>query len=57
MSFGMIISNLNMIDKAWLCYIDTDSLVINIKTEDFYKDIASEIKKLFDISNYGKNDK
>ena len=29
-------------DKARLCYMDTDSFVINIKTEDFYKDIASD---------------
>ena len=30
-------------DKAWLCYMDTDSFVTNIKTEDFYKDIASDV--------------
>ena len=33
-----------------LCYMDTDSFVINIKTEDFYKDIA--VEKIFDTSNY-----
>ena len=27
-------------DKARLCYMDTDSFVTHIKTEDFYKDIA-----------------
>ena len=32
-------------DKARLCYMDTDSFVINIKTEDFYKDIASDVEK------------
>ena len=26
-----------------LCYMDTDSFVMNIKTEDFYKDIANEV--------------
>ena len=39
------------------CYTGTDSFVINIKTEDFYKDIANEVEKWFDTSNYDKNDK
>ena len=41
-------------DKAKLCYTDTDSLVIHIKTEDFYKDIANDVERLFDTSNYNK---
>ena len=32
--------------------MDTDSFVINIKTKDFYKDIAENIKERFDTSNY-----
>ena len=32
-------------DKARLCYTDTDSLVIYVETEDFYKDIAGEVEK------------
>ena len=43
-------------DKAKLCYADTDGLVIHIKTEDFYKDIASDVEKWFDTSNYNKKD-
>ena len=35
-----------------LCYTDTDSFVMNIKTEDFYKDIANDVEKRFDTSNY-----
>ena len=35
-----------------LCYMDTDSFIINIKTEDFYKDIADDVEKRFDTSNY-----
>ena len=35
-----------------LCYMDTDSFVMNIKTEDFYKDIANDVDKRFDTSNY-----
>ena len=43
-------------DKARLCYMDTDSFVLNIKTEDFYKDIASDVERWFDTSNYNKKD-
>ena len=35
-----------------ICYMDTDSFIIHIKTKDFYKDIADDVKKRFDISNY-----
>ena len=31
-------------DKAKLCYMDTDTFVIYIKTEDFYKDIANDVE-------------
>ena len=33
-----------------LCYMDTDSFVMNIKTEDFYKDVANDVEKRFDTS-------
>ena len=32
--------------------MDTDSLVVNIKTKDFYKDISRDVNKRFDTSNY-----
>ena len=38
-----------------LCYMDTDSFVMNIKTNDFYKDIANDVEKRFDTSNYEVN--
>ena len=38
--------------RAKLCYMGTDSFVINIKTKDFYKDIAMDVKEMFDTSNY-----
>ena len=44
-------------DIAKLCYMDTDSFITYIKTEDFYKDIADDVKKWFDASNYIKDDK
>ena len=37
--------------------MDTDSFIVNIKTEDFYEDTASDVEKWFDTSNYDKNDK
>ena len=40
----------------WLCYTDTDSLVIHIKNDDFYKDISSDVEKWFDTSNYNKKE-
>ena len=42
--------------RAKLCYIDTDSFVIHIKTEDFHEDIANDAEKWFDTSNYTKDD-
>ena len=38
-----------------LCYMDTDSYVYDIKTEDFYKDIAEDIENRFDTSGYVNN--
>ena len=38
-----------------LCYMDTDSLVYKIKTEDFYTDIADDIPTRFDTSGYCPN--
>ena len=35
-----------------LCYMDTDSFIMNIKTNDFYKDIANDVENRFDTSNY-----
>ena len=42
-------------NKVKLCYMDTDSLVMHIKTNDFYKDIANDVDKRFDTSNYDCN--
>ena len=39
-------------NNAKLCYMDADSLIIHIKTEDVYEDIAHDIEKRFDTSNY-----
>ena len=39
-------------DNVKLCYMDTDSFITHIKTEDFYKDIADDVERRFDTSNY-----
>ena len=38
-----------------LCYMDTDSFIMNIKTNDFYEDIANDVENRFDTSNYEIN--
>ena len=40
------------LNNAKLCYMDIDNFIINIKPEDFYKDIADEVKKRYDTINY-----
>ena len=44
-------------DKGKICYMDTDSFVIHIFTEDFFEDIENDVERWFDTSNYDKNDK
>ena len=52
-------------DRIKLCYMNTDSFIMHIKTEDFCKDIADDVEKKYDTSNYtverqlpmGKNEK
>ena len=34
--------------------MDTDSFIVHIKTEDFYKDIPSDVEKWFETSKYDK---
>ena len=38
-----------------LYYMDTDSFIMNIKTNDFYKDISNDVENRFDTSNYEVN--
>ena len=38
--------------RLTLCYMDTDSLIYDIETGDFYKDIAEDVKDRFDRSGY-----
>src|SRR5678815_1880472 len=42
-------------DRAKLLFTDTDSLAYEIKTDDFYADIARDIRSRFDTSDYPKD--
>ena len=39
-------------DNIRLSYMDTDSFIMNIKTNNFYKDISDDVECKFDTSNY-----
>ena len=43
------------LEKLELCYMDTDSLVYDIKAEDFYEDIADDVPARFNTSGYCLN--
>ena len=42
----------NYKDRIRLCYMDMDSFIMHIKTEDIFKDIADYVDKKYDTSNY-----
>ena len=52
-------------ENAKLCYMDTYSFIVNVKTDDIYKDVSKDIETRFDTSNFeidrplpkGKNEK
>ena len=39
-------------DNVRLCYMDTDSFIMNIKTNDFYKHFSDNVDNRLDTSNY-----
>ncbi|KAK3727479.1 hypothetical protein QZH41_006420 [Actinostola sp. cb2023] len=51
--YGYIKNKYN--EKAKLLFTDTDSLAYEIETEDFYQDINSDVKSMFDTSAYPKD--
>ena len=42
-------------DNLKLCYMDTDSFIMYIKTENLYEHIANDVEQRFDTSNYDVN--
>ena len=43
MNFGMIMKKPKYGENTKLCYTDTDSFTVHVKTNDIYKDIAEGI--------------
>ena len=39
-------------ENVKLCYMNTDSFIVYIKTDDNYKGIAEDVETRFDTSNY-----
>ena len=44
-------------DREELCYTDTDSFITHIINEEFFEEIAGDVKKWFDTTIYDENDK
>ena len=42
-------------ENVKLMYMDTDSFVVEIETDDFYEDIKNDLEEWFDTSGYDKN--
>ena len=42
-------------DNVKLCYMGTASFLMHFKIEDFSEDIANDVEKRFDTSNYEVN--
>ena len=42
-------------DNVKLCYMDADSFIIHVETNDFYEDIANDVDESFHTSKYDKN--
>ena len=43
------------LNDAKLCYMDTDSFITHIKTDNFYEDIADNAEERFYTSNHEVN--
>ena len=41
--------------KLQLLYMDTDSFILSIETDDFFEDTKDDLKEWFDTSGYDKN--
>ena len=41
--------------NAKLCYMDTDSFIIHIKTKDVYNDISNDVEERFNTKNHEIN--
>ena len=51
MNFGIWNLNFEFCKDAKLCYMDADSFIAHVKTDDIYKDIAGDVEARFDTSD------
>ena len=40
------------VQNAKLCYVDTESFIVHVKTDDIYKNIAEDVETRFDTSDF-----
>ena len=52
MNIGMTMQKQKYGDKRKLCYRDTDSFIVHVKSEDVNEQFAEEVEQRFDTSNY-----
>ena len=43
------------VENAKLCYMDTDTFIVYVKTDDIYKNISEDVETRFDTSNFEIN--
>ena len=48
----MIVKKLKYEKKAQLCYMNINNMIVHIKTEEIYIDIAKDVETRFIVSNY-----
>ena len=39
-------------ENAKLCFMDTDSFIFHVKTDDIYKNIAEDVEERYDTSKF-----
>ena len=39
-------------ENGKLCYMDTDSFIVHVRTDNIYKDVAEDGERIFDTSNF-----
>ena len=45
-------TKLSYMEIQTACYMDTDSFIVHVKTDDIYKDVAEGVETRFDTSNF-----
>ena len=48
--------NPKYVENVRLCYMDTDSFIIHVKTNDIYRDIAEDVETRLNTSSFELTD-